>query len=204
MSELFKEIEADMRAERMQSQGRKLARMALYISVAVVAGTAAGVVWKNYKESNHQAQTHLLMQASDALAKGDQAKADAAFAELSKGSAQWGIAMLQKAQKSDQDAAAKIYKELAAETNDAVKPFADIAKLKLMAAGEAVEAGKDSPFALSLAEAKAWNLAGQGKNDEAAKLFAGIARDDKAPADMRQRATLAVQQLAPATLEAHD
>lgn len=200
MNELLRELEDDLRQERIQSFWQRFGKSAVWVSIAIVVGTAAGVTWKHYKQGRNMERTHQLTAAMQALDAGNAKDAITGFDKLGgSASAQYGLAMLKKAdaQKASGDdvGAEKTLQQLAGEKGDDLAVFADLAKLKLGSAKGGF--GSQSPLYLSLAEAQAWALMAEGKTQEAADAFAFIKDDAKAPPSMRQRVTLALEYAAP-------
>jgi len=203
MSELLREIQQDMRAERIQSMWKRFGKNMVWVSLAIVAGTAAGVIWKSYRESSAMTQTNLILVASRQADAGEYKAAIITYDKLSGSSSHHAIALLGKAaaqeKDGDKDAAKKTLAQLAAMGNiSGTELFSDLAKLKLTQADAAIEA--NSPLHYSLIESKGWVLLDAGKKDEAADQFAALTRDEKTPASMQQRARLALEYIAPEKL----
>ncbi|MFW0777704.1 MAG: tetratricopeptide repeat protein [Rickettsiales bacterium] len=201
--DLIREFEEDMRAQRSQDFMQRFGKSMVWASVAIVAGTAGGVLWKNYQHSNATQNTNLLISATHQVFDSNN---EAAITTLSKmdnvDGPHYGLAMLRKAEAQraagDQEAAEKTLAELSRHTGDA-QLFADLAKLQLASADMKVE--KDSPIAAALTEQKAWTLLAEGKKDEAASLFGELYHNKQTPASMQERVTLALQYMAPEKLE---
>jgi hypothetical protein len=199
MSELFREIEEDMRAERMHNLWSRFGRAAIWVSVAIVLGTAGGVLWKQYNKSENAKSTSELLAGMQALSADKSKEAIAQFDKLAgkPGSAHWRIAMLQKAHAQrdagDREGAIKSYGMLAKDSSSkGDQAFIDLAQLDAsILSGTEIKPVKDSPFYYTLSEWKAWQLVKEGKKDEAAAIFAELAQADEAPGTLRERALLA-------------
>jgi len=202
MSELFREIEEDIRAERAQRLWQRFGKQMVWLSVAIVAGTAAGVLWRDYRSSSAMKDTNQLIKGVSQYEAQDYKAAIATLGALKPDTAAGAIALLHKAKaqsaNGDKEAAKKTLMSLAEQPGKDVAIFANLARAQL-GAGEASIA-KDAPLSYTLRENKAWQLIEQGKKDEAVALFADLYYDRKAPQGMKQRLLLALQRFAPEKL----
>jgi hypothetical protein len=205
MNELIREIEEDIRRENAQKLWMRFGKLMMAVSLAVILGTAAGVLWKEHKQSVAAVQTSQLMRGIDQFNAGDFKGAASAFDALTDDSSSpyYGMAMLRKAKaqaaSGDNEGAARTYQILAkhnAGESDAA--FVDLARLEAASTSEGViDAQKGSPFYYTLAEWKAWKQIKLEKKDEALALFKTLAADEKTPASMRARAKLVLEHFAP-------
>ena len=202
MSELFREIEEDIRSEQIQRIWARFGRFMVWASVAIVLGTAAGVLWKDHKRSRAALQTSQLMKGIDQFNAGDFKGASSSFEVLTNNTSSpyYGIAMLKRAQaqiaSNDKEAAARTYQVLAQHN-----PTKNDAALENMGPTDAhVEIKKDSPLYYTLMEWKAWQCLGQDKTEEAVALFMGLHTDAVTPATMRERVDMVLAYLAPEQL----
>jgi hypothetical protein len=216
MSELIRELEEDMRRDRAKALWDEYGKWLIAISVAIIVGTAAGVVWKNYALKQNEARTDQLLATYD-RATGKEAKdAKVILDEVIKtgGShAPAALAQLRAAELSLSDGdladAQKRYGALAdTHADEALRAVAFTMKEHMQTQQGEKQAASPSvaataPLAAVQQEALAWHALQQGKKDEAAKLFAAIKAQPLAPAGTRQRATQALAYLgvdaAPAT-----
>jgi len=202
MNELLREIEDDIRAEKIQNFWSKFGRQAVWVSVAIVAGTAAGILWREWQQSKAATETSYLIVGNQKLEAGDY---QAAMEELSKipaseTSARYAMSLLKIAEaqraSGDTQAAEQTLATLAAmKRNDDIALFVDLARVSAADTSKPVD--QDSPLALTLTEKKAWALVAEDKKDEAASYFAKLYHDTKTPPSMRTRARLALQTMAP-------
>ncbi|MCE2927642.1 MAG: tetratricopeptide repeat protein [Rickettsiales bacterium] len=205
MNELLREIEDDIRAERVQNFWSKFGRQAVWVSVAIVAGTAAGILWREWQQSKAASETNLLIAGSQKLDSGDYKGAIESFNKIpvSESSARYAMSLLKKADaeraSGDSAAAEKTLELLASmKRSSEVALFVDLARVSSADTSRPID--KDSPLALTLAEKKAWALAAEGKNDEAANYFGALYHDPKTSPSMRARVRLALQSMAPEKL----
>ena len=73
MTEIFREIDEELRLEKLQRVWRRYGVLIIALIVGVVAGTAAYVVWKNYSESQELDRGRAFAAALDQAAKADDA-----------------------------------------------------------------------------------------------------------------------------------
>ena len=194
MNELFREIEEDIRAERLQKLWRRFGRAAVWASAAVVAATIVGVAWNRYQHAQSEKHTQTLIAAAAQAQIKDFKAAEALLAPLTgdSGSRYFAVALWQQAQNleasGEREAAIGAYATLAKSKGDDAALFADLAKIKLAGLSDQdVEPQKHSPLYYSVAEARIWQLFRLDKKDEAKKRMAELADDANAPASMRER-----------------
>jgi len=201
MNELLREIEEDIRTERMQRWWNKFGKTMIHVSIAVLVGTAAGVAWQHYRHSVAMDDTSQLLKGTDLMAAQDYKGAIAAFdAFKGKHSVHADMAMLQKGQAEealgDAAGAAKTYQELAKRGDKTA--FAAIGQLLAAKRTDApLEVSKNSALFHLQSETRAWQLIQAGKKEEAVKIFAALRDDKEAPRTLRARAYLALSTLAP-------
>ena len=211
MSELFREIEEDIRRERYDKLWNSFGKVAVGVSVIVILVTIGVVIWQNHTQSAAMEKTGEFIKGIDRLNIEDYKGAIPVFDTLATdaSSSYYGLALMRKAQAqnalSDHDGAYKTYKDLAA--HDAV--FGELAKLKLPVEGQDVPKPRiGAPFYYAQSEMRAWQLLKAGARDNAIAQFLSIYRDKEAPFSMHARVTEALQYLAPDRLqqkeESHD
>lgn len=207
MSELFREIEEDIRRERYEKLWKSVGRIAVWGSIAVVAVTTVYVMWSNNAQKAAEAKTSQLIKGDERLDAYDYKGASLVFSGLTDddSSPYYAIAMLHKAdaqeQGGDLEGAEKTYMTLAKKNEGKNKSeFSDLAAIKYLKSGETIEVAKTSPFYHTLAERNAWQLLQSDKKAEAAGIFAELASDEKAPPAMVLRAKEALRVIAPEKL----
>lgn len=202
MSELFLEIAEDIRRERLDNVWRKIGRVAVWGSIAIVVATTLYVVWSDYTQSQAEEKTTKLLLGIERIDAQNYKGAISALSPLTDDSSSpyYLLAMLRKAQaqegNSDVDGAKKTYGILARHNSE----LAVLAQLKSDAKNVKTEASPSSPFYHTVAEFNAWQLLGSGKNSEAAEIFASLAQDDKAPRSLAERASEALRIITPEKL----
>lgn len=190
MSELFREIEEDIKRERFEKIWRKVGRFAVWGSVAIILATSGFVIYDNYKQSKAEENTSKLLKAISLVDSKNYKEAVADFSKLSENSdsSYSQIVMLQKAEAQelggDVEGAKKTYADIA-KIN---KEFAGLAKLKAASDNEKIETSSEQPFYHTVAEYNAWNLLGSGKKDEAVSIFTSLVNDPDTPASIVARA----------------
>lgn len=210
MSELFREIEEDIKRERIEKLWSSFGRAMVLVSIGLVAATAVFVAWQNYTQSKAEAKTSQFMRGIDRFEVEDYKGAVPIFSELSSddSSAYYPLAMLRKAQAQelggDIEGAKKTYGILSKKNTD----FSAIAKLKMAENGEKIdthngflqESPQESPFYYTLAEYKAWQLLADGKKAEAIDGFVMIMNDKNTPLSLAARTREILRTIAPEKL----
>ncbi|HWA44654.1 MAG TPA: tetratricopeptide repeat protein [Hypericibacter adhaerens] len=206
MADIFKEVEEDLRRERLEQLWQRYGRAVIAVAVLIVLGTAGSVAWHRYQQHR---QSTLAEQYGAAIAEtdpstGDLAKADAALANIADAGGGYGaLARLEqaavKAKAGDLDGAAKIYDTLA---SDSAAPPAlrDLAKLlkvmRLVDSGDpaaltdslAPLMAPESPWRFTATELTAILALKSGDQKRATDLFTQLADDQAAPSSLRARA----------------
>jgi hypothetical protein len=201
MSELLREIQEDMRAERMQAWWKRFGSLAVWVSVAVVAGTAAGVGWRSHLQNAYERDTAQLIRAQETFSTGDAAASVEAYQSFSymQGSAHFVLSrlgLIRALLEEDKTAEAQAVMQSvqwSGYSKDARALAGLVALYGSIAADPALAEG--TPFAVPARESRAWTLVAEGKAGEARPLFTAIRDDETAPASLRERARLALQGL---------
>lgn len=206
MSELFREIEEEVKRERIENIWRSFGRFAVWGSIGIIAATAIFVAWDNYSQNQAEIKTAQLVRGAERVAANDYKGANQALSALTDddASAYYTLAMLQKAsaqeKSGDFESARKTYDALA--KKDSTKEgaeFASLAKLKIDSK-DLIEVSPASPFYHSIAERNAWQLLRAGKKTEAADIFLSLMNDENAPRSIAARANEALRVIAPVKL----
>ncbi len=204
MSELFREIEDDIKRERYEKLWHSFGKVMVGVSVIIILITIGIVIWQNHRQAKAMDKTSEFIKGIDRLNIEDYKGAIGVFDALSAdpGSSYYGLALLRKAQAqnalSDHDGAYKTYKTLS--ENDPV--FGELAKMMLPPEnGDVTKPRLGAPFFYTQSEARGWQLLKLGKKDNAVAHFLSIYRDPKAPYSMHGRVTEALQYLAPEALQ---
>jgi hypothetical protein len=203
MNELLREIEDDIRRERLDKLWQKFGKMMVYASIAAVVLTIIIVIVQSNQEEAAKEKTSQFIRGIDRINVEDFKGAISIFEELAGDSSSpyAGLAMLQKAKAQqalgDKDGAVKSYQALA--ERDAA--LGGLAKLLLPSKeNKLVEPDKASPFYRSQREWLGWQLLEQGKKDEAVEIFWSLREDAQAPMPLRERMHEVLQHIAPQKL----
>lgn len=202
MNELIREIEEDIRRERIDRLWQNFGRKAVWASIGVVALTIATVAWKDYREHAAMRHTSRFIGALDKLAASDYSGAIESLDKLilDKNSEYYPLAMLRKAEAQnlagDQQGALLTYRTLA-ERNDA---FGSLAKILGASDSAPIEVKKGEPLYYTLSEWRGWQLMQAGKKDEATDIFLKLWYDMGAPPSMHHRLSQVLQHVAPEKL----
>lgn len=204
MSDIFREVDEDLRRDRMESAFKRYGGVMLAAALAVVAATGGTVAWRNWQQSQKEQETTALAAALSQAVQGPDkgvealaafaAKADpgmAALAQLNaaallarEGKTAEAVAVYDKL--SGNVGAAAVYRELAAllsvmhqlESGDPAQLQARLQPLTADA----------NPWRFSAREMTAVLAARAGDKDRARTLFQQLADDSQAPAGVRSRA----------------
>lgn len=204
MSDIFREVDEELRQDRMKALARRYGGVAVAAALLIVVGTAGYVGWKHWRDQQRRQATAALETALVAAAAGgeDGVKALTGLAGAASGDMS-ALARLAAAAALTRDGrfneAAQIYDALAADAGVSAWQR-DLALL--LSVGRQAETG--DPAALSvrltplLAPANPWRfqareLAGllavrAGDRAKAQALFQQLADDALAPAGVRARA----------------
>lgn len=211
---LFREIEEDLRRDRMAALWKRYGRWVITLAVAIVLTVAGREGWRWWEQRQAEAASQQYLAALE-LAASDPERAQAALRTLVTDGPR-GYALLARlreaalyAQHGNLQAAAAIYREV--ETIAPRPAFRDLAvilggyvSLATAPTPEAVDALYDklkplaapaSPWRFSARELIAAIELQRGNENRARELLAELAADEQAPADLRARAQMAATQL---------
>jgi hypothetical protein len=205
MDELFREVEEDIRRDRLERLARKYGGVLIAAAVTVIAGTGGYVLWKNWAEAQRRDQTLRLAAALDlAGPKGDAKAAAEALATLAPRTSGGATALTRLYEagvrgRSGEGDGGAVYDALAADGS--LDPlFRDLALL--MAVATRIESGEPkalegrlaplladgNPWRFSARELTALLAARTGDRERARTLFQQLADDNGTPTAMRARA----------------
>ena len=204
MTDIFREIDEDLRRDRLEKLWSRYGHYLIGLAVLIVLATAAVVGWRQYQARERRADSAQYAAALD-LARRDQAAAAKAFDELASkaGGGYVILARLQaaasKASAGDVSGAIAAYDALAADGSveplyrdlaslsaaqhmlETAEPSAVIERLKPLAAGQ-------SPWRPSALEITALAQLKAGDKKAALDTFKQLADDLTAPQGLRARA----------------
>lgn len=206
MSDIFKEVEEDIRRERYVKLWKGYGKYVIAGAVAIVLGTAAGVGWRDYKSAQREGESAALFQALELDRAGAKAEAVQAFAVLgrSAGSGYATLALFHQAaalaQAGDPRGAVKVYDSLSSDSglDGILRDLAAFyAALHLVNVANAEEfdrrldplLGDTNPWRHSARELKALNLQNVGRTEEARGFYEQLASDPNTPRGVRTRAS---------------
>lgn len=205
MTDIFREVDEDLKRDQALQLWRKYGKYAIAFAVATVVATGAIVGWQNYRESQRAADGRAYALAMELVNKGDVATASGAMAEIAgSGSGYRILAELEQAglklRGGERAAAAKIYDQIAGDS--AASPaFRDLATIlsALATIDTADPAGIDKKLQPLLAAGQAFRPSALevegllalkvGDLKTAKQTFQELADDTTAPGGLRQRAT---------------
>ena len=201
----LREVDENLRRDQLRDFAKKYGN---WIGLAVVLFLAAsgGVIWwKQHKVSKSEAQVEQLAQVYHDISGGNSSKAPAQFDQLAdsgskavRASALFSIAAL-ALQKNDQKTAIAKYREVAGDSGFP-QPYRDIALIRQTALEfdqikpeEVISrlepfAKPGEPWFGTAGEMTALAMIKQGKNEQAGRLFAAVAKDKTVPETIRGRA----------------
>lgn len=195
---LLREVDSDLRAERMHRLWRQY-RLPLAIAIAaIILFTAGDSMWKSY-QSKKAGETMVKLDAAIvALQKGESKQSLQQFEALAKqttGELNDLVRLWQARAQADAnaaDAAIKTFTDLADHPQGRDLIWRDLACLHLMSASADVPKpctdAAASPLQGQRLEWQAAMLAQAGNKDEARRLLNAIANDNEAPRTQRERA----------------
>lgn len=203
MTDLIREVDEDMRREQLARLWSNFGSYIIGGSVAIVAATAAIVLWQNHHRATHEASTEALVSAYALLDQGQAAKAADAFKEIGAKDtgtaatlAGFGEGQALSQQDRWQDAQAAYTQAATRASSDDLRDWAKIlASYSASQAGTpgnapdvSAEAEKGRPFAMTAAELEALRHLARGETKEAAASLKSIVENVQAPASLRERA----------------
>ncbi|TDP44836.1 tetratricopeptide repeat protein [Zavarzinia compransoris] len=203
MSDIFQEIDEDLRRERLMGIWRRYGTAIVALGIGLVVGVGAFIGWRNYSESKLNDNAHALAAAAQLIGEGKHAEAAKAFADLGAdaGGAYGDIALLDAAAATydagDAAAAVALYDRVAAGSADpslaalarvlAVQVLLDTAPVAdLDARLDAV--GAQPGFVPAVRELRAYVRLKAGATDDARRLLAEVVDDAAAPGRVKGRA----------------
>ncbi len=205
MSDIFTEVDEDLRRERAIKLWKKYGNYVIGAAVAIVAGTAGFIAWQDYSRKQAEAAAAQYVAALDQAKSGGANEASRALTNIARtGGAGYSVlARLEeaglKAKGGDMAGAVAIYKEIAGddradrELRDAATLLAALDSLDTAPPADlsqqlAALSASDSPWRYLAWEIQALAAAKAGKMDEARKFYTRISDDADAPAGLRARA----------------
>lgn len=198
MSELLREIEEDLRNERLQKLWQRFGKVMVGVSVSVVVVTIAYVIWQDQHFAKQTSLTARLMKGAEQSNAGQYKEAIAAFEALANDTSgdYRTIVLLHKAKAeklaNHVDTAGKTYSQVISEgKGNFDNPY--IALASVLAANDkdtATAPQQGTAFYYTRSEWHGWQLVTAGKATEAKTVFSALAQNMEAPSSLRERASL--------------
>lgn len=203
MSDIFQEVEEDVRRERYEEIWKKYGNYIIALAGVIVLAVGGWQLWQRY-ELNQRQQASDRYEAAAAIGRsGDAPKAEAAFAELAKDAA-GGYAELAKFElvtalmaQGKRDPALALLRELAQSSDPLISnsarlrlawTIADGASKPEIAALLQPLSAPDSAWRFAAAEVLAYLDLTQGSRGDAAAEYEKLAQETAAPPSLRSRA----------------
>ncbi len=205
MSDVFREVDEEVRHERMLKQWRKYGTYVIGAVLGVVLGVAGSVGWQEYRLSKRLSDGSAFSVAMSQLTDGRPEAAAASFAQLADdaGAGYAALARLREAQAlsaTGDTAGAVAALDRLADDGGADRALRDLAAFLavLYQMDSAAPGALDARLAPLMGEASPWRasareLAGllafrRGETDAARDIFTGLVDDAAAPQEVRGRA----------------
>lgn len=204
MTDIFHEVEEDLRRERLNKVWARYGSIFLTIAVLAVAATGGFVWWRGQQQAGREAAAEAFAAADGLAASGDLDGALKAYGEISApgGEGYPTLALFREASlltaRNDVQGALAIYDRIANGSADAnLKALAQIRAAMTVADTEdpailknrvAPFMGDDSPWRYEARELTAFAEFRARNEAAAADAYAALAADENAPATLRGRA----------------
>lgn len=209
MSDIFDEIEEDLKRDRLEATWKKYGKFVIAIVVVIVLATAGYKGWQTYQASQKAAMANQFDQAGELARNGDIEGAIDKLATLAQeGDGYGALARLQQAalmaENGDREGAIALYDAVAAD-GAVDKIYADLALV--LSVMHQLDTGEPQALldrlAPQLTEQAAWRFTAyelaaglamrQGDKEAAADYLKKITDDAEAPQAARQRASELLQ-----------
>lgn len=218
MSEIFREVDEELREEQLLRLWHKYGKLLIAAAVAIVLGVAGTALWRNYTHNRQETDSDRFAAALDLVNAGKMQEAIGAFAKLAKdGTTGYGaLARLREAatrlKAGDRDGAVAAYDALASD-GDAPRLLRDFAALQaawqLADSASADEVGirlgqliaPENPWRFSALELQAAVLLKAGDRAGALEIYKGLVTNPQGPLGVRRRAGDMVDALEPTPAE---
>lgn len=205
MSDVFREVDEDLRHDRLMGLWQRYGIYVISIVLAIVLGVAGRALWNNYVTTKQTAESNRYDQAITLISSGDTAGAISLFEGISNDtSSGYGVisqfqVASQHLKNGDKPAALSVYDQLKNDgaVDERLKGLAillgGITALDIESADEV--RGRISPLAIygdtwyfSAQEILALIAVREGDNESAISIYSNLSNDQDTPAGVRQRA----------------
>jgi hypothetical protein len=203
VSDIFQEVEEDVRRERYEQLWKKYGNYVIAAAVVLVLAVGGFQAWKSYDLSQRQKISERYREATQAAESGNAVKAETDFNALAK-DAPSGYATLSKLHlagaliaQNKRDQAVALLRELTTSSNQLVANSARLRLAWLMAdASPKTEVTQllqpltpaDSPWRFAAGEVLAYMDLKAGARSQAVTEYQKLAQEPEAPSSLRQRA----------------
>jgi hypothetical protein len=203
LSDIFQEIEEDVRRERYEHLWKLYGKYIIVLAVLIVVGVAGYQAWQRYDLAQRQGVSDRLQAASQVAAAGNYVRAETDFAAIAK-DAPSGYSDLAKLRlagvylaEGKRDQSTALLRELTG-VSDPILASAARMRLAWTLADASSKPeivtllqplmGKDDPWRFAASEVIAYIDLKDGARNQAISEYQQIAQDPSAPAVLRQRA----------------
>lgn len=201
----YREVDEELRRDQLKTYWQRFGKLAIAGVVLILALIGGFIWWQNQKEVKAGERSETLLGAFDDIAARRKSAASAKLDQLAKSGseAHRAAALLTRAdvavEAKDLKGAAALFKQVA-DDSDLAQPYRDLALVRMTAVEfdtiqpQAVVdrlrglAVAGNPWFGSAGEMTAMALLKLNRKDEAGRLFAAMAADDKVPTTIRSRA----------------
>lgn len=204
MSDIFQEVEEDVRRERYEKIWKQYGNYIIAVAAVLVAAVAGYQAWQRYDLTNRQQISDRFGQATQAAQTGNLPKAENDFSALTK-DAPTGYATLAKFQlagaylaQGKRDPAIALLRELVASSDPIISSTARLRlawaladaspKPEIVTLLEPLTAA-DNPWRFAAQEVLAYVDLKGGAREAALAEYQKLSQDTAAPANLRQRAS---------------
>ena len=203
MSDIFQEIEEDVRRERYEQLWKLYGKYVIALATVIIAGVAGFQLWQRYDMAQRQRVSDQLQQTSQVVSSGNYVQAETELSALSK-AAPSGYSDLAKLRlagvylaEGKRDQSVNLLRELTAVSDPILSSAARLRlawtladaspKPELVTLLQPLMA-KENPWRFAASEVIAYIDLKDGARTQAISEYQQIAQDPAAPASLRQRA----------------
>ena len=181
---LIREVDDELRAEKLQHWWQRFGSLLVGACVVVVLATVAYQLASSYRNSKAEERASILLEATELAEKGQKNTAIETLKPLAEkdGGAAF-VARLKQANFADEKEAQKHYTALA----ETAKTFPAIENLAQLQTGQWEAIGEGEPFSPLALEQKALNLIAKGEKKEAQEILLTLMGRADVPSSQKRR-----------------
>ncbi|WP_259780204.1 DUF2659 family protein [Aestuariispira ectoiniformans] len=209
MSDIFDEIEEDLKRDRLEEAWKKYGKYVIAVAVVIVLATAGNTAWRHYQASQKAEMANRFDEAGDLARNGDVKGAIDQLSAMAKDGGGYGtLARLQQAslmaENGDNEGAVAVYDAVAADSS--IDPIYSelalvLAVMHQLDSGDpqtlldrlASQLKPEAPWRFTAYEMAAGLSIRKGDKEAAADYLKKITDDAEAPQAARQRASELLQ-----------